>query len=135
LHPIAGLIVNRLCMETCKIDDLTIPAGVVVQANSWTIHNDPDVWGPTDPKIFEPERFTPELKATRHPSAWMPFGVGPRNCVGLRFAMMEAKLALGKLIKNFRIEQCPETEVPLKVAEQAVVTPMNGVVVRLVKRH
>ena len=49
-------------------------------------------------------RFTAEEKAKRHPCAYLPFGLGPRNCVGMRFALMEAKMALIEIVRNFKIE-------------------------------
>ena len=49
-------------------------------------------------------RFTAEEKAKRHPCAYFPFGLGPRNCVGMRFALMEAKMALIEIVRKFRIE-------------------------------
>lgn len=48
------------------------------------------------------KRFEPELKKNRHPMAWIPFGSGPRSCLGIRFAMLEAKIALAKLLMNYR---------------------------------
>ncbi|XP_023933140.1 cytochrome P450 3A29-like [Lingula anatina] len=135
LHPIATTFINRRCMEPCTVNGLHIPAGLSVQADVLSIHADPEVWGPTDPSVFEPERFSPENKATRHPMAWLPFGAGPRNCVGMRFAILEAKIALARVLKHFTIERCAETEVPLKKVERATTVPMNGVTVKLVKRE
>ena len=60
-------------------------------------------------------RFTAEEKAKRHPCAYLPFGLGPRNCVGMRFALMEAKMALIEIVRNFKIELAPDTEVPIFV--------------------
>ena len=50
-------VVNRLCMESCTVGGIHIPAGVTVQADVWSIHNNPDTWGPTHPSVFEPERY------------------------------------------------------------------------------
>ena len=56
-------------------------------------------------------RFTPEEKAKRHPCAYMPFGYGPRNCIGMRFALLEAKMALIEIVRKFKVVLAPETKV------------------------
>ena len=56
-------------------------------------------------------RFTPEEKAKRHPCAYLPFGHGPRNCIGMRFALLEVKMALIAIVQKYKIALAPETEV------------------------
>ena len=56
-------------------------------------------------------RFTPKEKAKHHPCAHMPFGYGPRSCIGMRLALLEAKMALIEVVSNFRIILAPETKV------------------------
>ena len=56
-------------------------------------------------------RFTPEEKAKRHPCAYLPFGHGPRNCIGMRFALLEVKMALIAILQKYKIVLTPETEV------------------------
>lgn len=56
-------------------------------------------------------RFTPEAKARRHPFVYLPFGAGPRNCVGMRLAQLEMKMALVHLFRRFSIVACAETKV------------------------
>ncbi len=55
-------------------------------------------------------RFTKEEKAKRHPLAHMPFGWGPRSCIGMRLALMEAKMALIATIKEYKFVEAPDTE-------------------------
>ena len=56
-------------------------------------------------------RFTPEEKAKRHPCAYMAFGYGPRNCIGMRYALLELKMALIEIVSKFKIVLAPETKV------------------------
>ena len=64
----------------------------------------------------------------------MPFGVGPRNCIGLRFALMESKVAIVRFLKQFTIEKCEGTKVPLPLNKASVHAPSEGVTVALKKR-
>ena len=62
-------------------------------------------------------RFAPEEKAKRHPCAFFPFGYGPRNCIGMRFALLEAKMALIEIVSKFRIVLAPETKVVVIITQ------------------
>ncbi|ELU12160.1 hypothetical protein CAPTEDRAFT_123301 [Capitella teleta] len=136
MYPLGTLATTRRCVESCTINGLTIPEGMVIQPNIWDIHYDPNLWGPIDSKVFEPERFTPDCRAKRHPLAWIPFGVGPRNCMGLRFAWLEMKIVLAKLIKNFRVLKCSQTIIPLKLTESTVIiAPKGGLKIKLQNRN
>ena len=79
-------------------------------------------------------RFTKERKGNRHPMAYLPFGGGPRNCIGMRFGIMEAKMAMINTLMRFTIVKCPETKVPLKLTTDAIHGPAEGVYVKLIKR-
>lgn len=87
---------NRLlqCTQTCEIGNgILIPKGTEMHLAIYTMHHDPRLWH--KPEAFRPERFLPGEEAdTRHPNAFMPFGIGPRMCIGWRFAMQELMLIL-----------------------------------------
>ena len=76
--------------------------GSTVVINPWVTHRHPETW--PDPESFDPERFTPEAEAAREPCAWIPFGEGPRKCVGTNFAMMQAPLILATVWSRVRFE-------------------------------
>lgn len=80
-------------------------------------------------------RFTAERKAAMDPLAWIPFGGGPRNCVGMRFGLLEVKIAMTRILKQFIIHQCPETEDPVPVSQSFFRGPSEGIYITLSKRE
>jgi len=77
------------------------------------LHRDPRVWGP-NPERFDPENFARETEATRPLNAWKPFGNGQRACIGRGFAMHEAALALGMILRRFRLIDHTRYQMALK---------------------
>ncbi|XP_075165471.1 putative cytochrome P450 6a14 [Haematobia irritans] len=73
------------------------------------IHHDPEYYD--DPYIFNPDRFEPSECEKRQAAVYLPFGDGPRNCIGMRFGKMQTKIGLVALLKHFRFECCPQTEI------------------------
>ena len=132
---IGQVAVQRICNETTQIGHITIPKGTKVQINVADIHINPDLWGPEPVDQFVPERFLPERKGNRHPMAYLPFGAGPKNCIGMRFAIMEAKMALINMMLRYNVVKCDKTQVPITCNTDGVHGPANGVYVRLTKRY
>ncbi|KAJ8304353.1 hypothetical protein KUTeg_017936 [Tegillarca granosa] len=100
---------NREAVENVTIKGYTIPKGAEVTVPIYALHYNPEFW--EEPEKFNPERFLPKEKEKRHPYCYLPFGHGPRNCIGMRFAQLETKMALVNILQNFRVRRTSETEV------------------------
>ncbi|CAG2253000.1 Cytochrome P450 3A19,Thromboxane-A synthase,Putative cytochrome P450 CYP13A5,Putative cytochrome P450 CYP13A7,Putative cytochrome P450 CYP13A4,Cytochrome P450 72A225 [Mytilus edulis] len=109
LYPTASLIVTRKAARDCVYGNLKIPAGMNVQVDVWGLHHDTELW--EDAKKFDPERFSSTNKDKIKPFSFIPFGAGPRSCIGARFAMLETKIAIVRVLQKYRFEQSPETKV------------------------
>ena len=103
--------------------------GSIVYPDVYSIHFDPELWGPEDPYLFIPERH--QIK--RHPMAYMPFGAGPRNCVGMRFALIEMKILLTRLLRDYTILPGEDLEKKFIIRDLTIITP-EAVWIKLVKR-
>jgi len=119
-------IISRRAVDKDRIGGYSIPAGSTVTLCSYTLHRHPDFWD--RPEEFRPERFSAEQAEGRHPFAFMPFGGGPRSCIGRHFAMMEAGLVLAMIMRRFRLRPVPE----FTVEPEPLVTlrPKNGLQLR-----
>ncbi|MBC9725516.1 cytochrome P450 [Streptomyces sp. TRM68367] len=109
LYPSAP-VVGRRSVADAEIDGVRIPAGADILVIPWVTHRHPDYW--PDPDRFDPERFTPEAEAGRPRYAWLPFGGGPRACIGQHLSMLESVLGLAVLLRAFEFEAVGE-QVPL----------------------
>ncbi|XP_055905767.1 probable cytochrome P450 6a21 [Eupeodes corollae] len=109
-----------------------IDKGTLIFIPIEAIHSNPDIY--PNPTKFDPERFSPEEKAKREALAYLPFGEGPRNCIGLKFGRMLASIGLALLIKNFKFSVCEETPKDLQFdpAQILLVTP-HGIRVKVEK--
>ncbi|MEU3743717.1 MULTISPECIES: cytochrome P450 [Streptomyces] len=99
LYP-TGWLLPRHAPADETLDGLRIPAGTDLLVCPYLTHRDPEVW--PDPEAFAPERFP--ARAPLPPGAYLPFGIGPRACLGTRFAMREMEALLGALLSRFTVE-------------------------------
>ncbi|KAL3842944.1 hypothetical protein ACJMK2_020917 [Sinanodonta woodiana] len=121
---------SRMAVLDTTLCGVKIPKGLDVSISIPSLHYDTKYW--ENPQKFDPDRFSPENKDRIHPFTFLPFGEGPRNCIGMRLALMEAKMAIAALLQNFRILTSPETEIPPKIDKRRGVTePLNGMYLRL----
>ncbi|XP_058837443.1 cytochrome P450 9e2-like [Topomyia yanbarensis] len=115
-------MVDRLCISDYRVDDgrlnFTIEKGVGVWIPIHGLHRDPKYF--PDPERFDPERFNDENKGSINMGAYLPFGVGPRNCIGSRFALMEVKSIVYHMLLHFSFERTDRTLVPMKLIRGAV---------------
>lgn len=89
-----------------------------------------------NPLKFDPERFSPENRKKIDPYTYIPFGIGPRNCIGNRFALMEVKALISKILCHFEIVPIEKTEIPIKMKKGAFTfLPENGIHLGLKRRH
>ncbi|XP_041943109.1 cytochrome P450 3A27-like [Alosa sapidissima] len=121
---------ERMCKQTVVINGVTIPKGTLVAVPVPILHHDPELW--TSPEAFNPERFSKDNKESIDPYAYLPFGIGPRNCIGMRFALMLVKLIMVQLLQNFNLETCKETLIPMEL--DALFRPKKPIMLKLVPR-
>ncbi|KAM3965316.1 cytochrome P450 9e2-like [Aphomia sociella] len=124
--------VDRKCVKPYTIPgtSLQINVGDVVAIPIYGVHMDRDYY--PEPQEFRPERFMGEDMKNRPSHLFLGFGSGPRKCIGVRFAMITAKLAMVILLNNFKFTTCPKTSNPIKFHNRAILLkPENGMWVRL----
>ncbi|KAJ4428842.1 hypothetical protein ANN_25835 [Periplaneta americana] len=119
--------VDRLCIRNYTLksnppiemvpgDNLSLPV--------FGLHRDPKYF--PDPERFDPERFSDENKHKINPSTYMPFGVGPRICIGNRFALMQTKLAVAYLLSRFNLKVTPKTPIPIIMEQKGFNMTVKG---------
>lgn len=101
----------REVQETVTIWNYTFPKGWTVVVPVYSIHRDPLYW--SDPERFDPGRFE-NPKSTQNTFFYLPFGQGPRLCLGMRLALLELKIALVHVLKRVRLVPCEEAQISLK---------------------
>lgn len=99
-----------------------VPAGSMLMLGFFLLHTDPRWW--ENPQNFDPERFSPERLAERPRYTYLPFGRGPRVCIGEHFAMMEAQLVLALIAQRYRPRLTPGQEVKLR--PMGTLQPLKG---------
>ena len=131
-HPVLRL--EREAMEDVVLGDtgITIKKGVMAEIPIHAIHHDPENY--ENPYVFSPDRFMPENRDKIKPYTYLPFGAGPRNCIGMRFALLEAKLALAKITQKFRFSRSPKTDVPLILNKGRILMQAKSLIVRIERR-
>ncbi|XP_075751990.1 cytochrome P450 3A14 isoform X2 [Rhipicephalus microplus] len=136
LYPPGLTFVTRQAKEDFAHKGTLFKAGTCFMVPLYQIQRDPRFW--PDPLQFNPDRFAPENEAQLVKAAYMPFGVGPRNCVGKSMAMLTLKLAMAKLLLKYHLELGPSQKGEMQISSRAMVsTPTRGpwIIIRHINGH
>ncbi|XP_025192941.1 cytochrome P450 9e2-like [Melanaphis sacchari] len=122
------LIIFRQATKNYKVpgQSLVIEKGQRIVIPIYAIHNDPKYY--PNPDTFDPERFSAEEKSKRPNGSYIPFGDGPRLCIGKRLAELEIKFILTEILLKYEVLPCEKTEIPINIrGSGSLVNPKNGV--------
>ena len=129
LYPPAPLI-GRVALGRDTVAGLRIEAGAVILIAPWVVHRHRRLW--TDPEAFAPERFLPEQRARIDRHAYLPFGAGPRVCIGASFAMQESVALLAIVLRHLRFERADQR--PVELHQCVTLQPKGGLRMRVTRR-
>ena len=129
LFPPVGFMV-RQAAQTCPMRDKTVEKGASVVISPWLIHRHRDLW--QQPDAFNPDRYQDEQSRESLRNAYLPFGMGPRVCMGAAFALQEAVLILSSVVRHYRL-QAVAGHVPQPVG-RLTIRSANGVRLTLHRR-
>ncbi|MBU6378893.1 MAG: cytochrome P450 [Gammaproteobacteria bacterium] len=101
LYPPAP-VMSRVASKAMKLGDTWVEPGTNFVIPIYAIHRHRKLWD--NPELFDPERFAPEREKAYHRAQFMPFGFGPRLCIGMLFAMLEAQALLGEFVRKARFD-------------------------------
>uniref|UniRef100_A0AAT9UTJ8 Cytochrome P450 6PZ30 n=1 Tax=Maconellicoccus hirsutus TaxID=177089 RepID=A0AAT9UTJ8_MACHI len=109
--------------------DIVLPADTPIAISSYGLHHDEKYYD--NPEEFRPERFTEEEKAKRPSFAYLPFGQGPRSCIGARFAKLVVKVGLIHILNNFSYQVSPKMQFPIEFDKSlGLLTPSSGILLQ-----
>lgn len=132
--PIIGL--TRQCTKTTKLadTDLIIEKGIQVQVPILALHHDPKFF--PNPDKFDPERFSDQEKNKRPQFCYLPFGEGPRICIGMRFGQIQIKVALTSILSKYKVEVSERTPIPSIFDKKSfVLTCKGGMWLKIINRN
>ncbi|KAH8335231.1 hypothetical protein KR067_004776 [Drosophila pandora] len=124
--------IGRQCVEECVVNGMVMPKDTQISLHIYDIMRDPRHF--PKPNQYQPERFLPENPVNRHPFAFVPFSAGQRNCIGQKFAILEMKVLLAAVLRNFRLLPATQLE-DLTFENGIVLRTQENIKVKLVKRE
>nr|ALX81394.1 cytochrome P450 [Liposcelis entomophila] len=133
-YPIAPVLLRECTKDyTIPETNIVIEKGTRVIIPTLGIQRDPDIY--PEPERFDPDRFSPEEKEKRDRYAYLPFGEGPRICIGNRFGLTQTKVGLALIFKNFNLVVCKKTPIPFSLDPKIdTLTPKETIYLKVEKR-
>lgn len=120
-----GAMLIREATKDYEYQGYKIEKGMLLIVPVYSIHHDDQFY--QEPEEYRPERFEAYESSNRHPVAFLPFGEGPRICIGLRFGMLQARVGLAILLNHFKFTLSAKVSEPLKFSNSNIVlTPADG---------
>ncbi|KAJ8683825.1 hypothetical protein QAD02_019617 [Eretmocerus hayati] len=126
--PVATLL--RYTPEEVQLKNALIPADSHIMIHLYDTHRDPNFW--PNPDIFDPDRFLPENARNRHPFSYIPFSAGLRNCIGQKFATMELKSLVSRILYNFRLEPIDRSS-DMRLMADIVLRPLDPLRIKFIR--
>ncbi|CAH1400044.1 unnamed protein product [Nezara viridula] len=122
----------RYCTKSISTPyNYEIEAGDTIVIPVWSLHHDPEYY--PNPEKFDPERFSAQNRGSINPYTYLPFGEGPRMCIGMRFGKLQTKVGLITILRKYRVEPCAATKIPLVLAPSPMITvPKDPILLKLV---
>ncbi|XP_075545076.1 cytochrome P450 3A14-like isoform X3 [Dermacentor variabilis] len=125
LYPPGLLFVTRQAKEDFEYNGITFKAGTAFMVSQYHLQRDPQYW--PNAEEFDPERFAPENEALLRKTAHVPFGIGPRNCVGRRLALLNLKYTVARMVQKYRLELGKSQMGSMEIGAYGMVsTPARG---------
>ncbi|XP_067653749.1 cytochrome P450 3A14-like [Haliotis asinina] len=125
--------VARTCTEDCEVDGIPFRKGMKIRVMAVSMYADETLY--PEPDKFIPERFSKQNKEKRPLYSYLPYGHGPRMCVGFKFGLVLIKVALVQILRHYVLTSSSKTQIPLKTALRPFLTPHGPVHIGLVKRN
>ncbi|MDP4025355.1 cytochrome P450 [Methylobacterium sp. NEAU 140] len=114
---------SRQALQTDRLGRIKVPRGSVVIVAPWVVHRHRLLWD--EPEAFVPERFLPENRDRIPRFAYLPFGAGPRICIGLSFSVQEATILLAHIVRAVRF-RLPDDHPPVLPLQRVTLRPAQG---------
>lgn len=112
-------------------EDVKLPSGFTVLVFANDIHRDEEFF--PNPHKFNPDRFLPENNMGKHPYSFVPFSAGPRNCIGQKFAILEMKMTLSKIVRHFELKPTVPFHT-LGLSAESILKSNNGILIQMCER-